>query len=364
MIGKPPESKGKYFVVAVGLLLFVVIGAIDFFTGDKISFSIFYLIPIAYAALYADRNYGIVFSFIGAAIWLAIDTSNYFDGGHTLEPVLLWNAFVRLGFFLIVVFLLGEIKKYEKQLQIIVEARTKDLQNEVLQHKKAKEEVLLKSNQLRELTYKIETIKEEENTRIAREIHDELGQALTAINLEIMWISRKYSRNSDLVERMLMISGIVNDTIKSVRKISSSLRPRLLDQLGVIPAIESQAREFQTRTGIRCNLQLPDDGMMINPNISSSLFRIFQEAITNIARHSKASSIHINVNRTHNDTLSMSIRDNGVGFDEKILNNGNVKTLGILGMKERAIILGGRFSIVSKPECGTEILLDIPLNHN
>jgi signal transduction histidine kinase len=363
MIGKQPERPGKYFVIAVGFLLIAVIGVIDYFTGNKISFSIFYLIPIAYVGWYAGRNYGIVFSIIGALIWFAID-SRQNNGGIGMDPVLFWNAFVRFGFFLIVVFLLGATKKHEVNLEANVDARTKDLLIEIMEHKKAEEEIILKTIQLRELTYKLETIKEEENTKIAREIHDELGQSLTAINLEIMWISRKYANNSDLVERMFMISGIVNDTIKTVRKISSSLRPRLLDELGILPAIESQAREFQSRTGIRCSLQLPEDGIMLNPSVSTSLFRIFQEAITNIARHARASSIQINVSRSHDNILNMSIKDNGIGFDEEILNNGSVKSLGILGMKERAIILGGTLRIMTQPESGTEIILNIPLNQN
>jgi signal transduction histidine kinase len=363
MIGKQPERIERYFVIAVGLFLLSAVGALDYFTGNKISFSIFYLIPIVYVGWYGGKNYGIIFSFAGALLWFAIDSSQNYNGS-ALDPVFFWNAFVRFGFFLIVASLFGAIRKHEMNLEKNVDARTKDLLNEISEHKKAEEEIIQKTIQLRELTYKIETIKEEENTKIAREIHDELGQSLTAINLEIMWISRKYSDNSDLVERMLMISSIVNDTIKTVRKISSSLRPRLLDQLGILPAIEFQTREFQTRTGIRCNLQLPDDSIMLNSNVSSSLFRIFQEAITNIARHSKASNIQINVSRTADNMLNMSIKDNGIGFDEDILNSNSVKTLGILGMKERAIILGGSLEIMSLPESGTEIILNIPLNQN
>jgi signal transduction histidine kinase len=160
-----------------------------------------------------------------------------------------------------------------------------------------------------------------------------------------------------------MISGIVNDTIKTVRKISSSLRPRLLDELGILPAIKS-GRGIPEPWGSDASLQLPEDGIMLNPSVSTSLFRIFQEAITNIARHARASSIQINVSRSHDNILNMSIKDNGIGFDEEILNNGSVKSLGILGMKERAIILGGTLRIMTQPESGTEIILNIPLNQN
>lgn len=361
MIGKYFRDTGKNPILAVGILLIAVVGFIDYITTVEISFSIFYLIPIAFVSWYAGRNYGLAFAFLSAVIWLYADTNSFIKYSNNAIPY--WNALVRLGFFTVVVILITKVKALKENLEDNVNARTADLLLEISENRKAKEEIIKINNELRELTRKIESIKEEENTKIAREIHDELGQGLTAINLEIMWIGKKYSNNSDLVERTFIISKIVNDTIKSVRKISTRLRPALLDQLGLFPAIESQMLEFQIRTGIRCNLNLPEKNISFSPAVSSSLFRIFQEAITNIARHAKASEIQIAVNKNEDDVLNMTIKDNGVGLKEQYAHNG-IKTLGILGMKERAMILGGSLDIISLPEKGTEIILNIPLKQN
>jgi len=362
MVGKFLANIGKNAILAVGILLIAVVGFIDYITTVEISFSIFYLIPIALVSWYAGKNYGLAFAILSAAVWLYADTNSYFQYSNSAIPY--WNALVRLGFFTVVVILISKVHLLKLNLEENVNSRTSDLLMEINEHKKAKEELQKKTVLLSELTRKIETIKEEENTKIAREIHDELGQALTAINLEIMWIGKKYSNNSDIVERALLVSKIVNETIKSVRKISTRLRPRLIDEIGLFPAIESQMLEFQLRTGIRCCLNLPAENIEFSPAVSSSLFRIFQEAMTNIARHAKASDIQIDISKNGDDILKMRIKDNGVGLKEQNNNNGHVKSLGILGMKERAIILGGNLDIKSIPDKGTEIVLNIPLNNH
>lgn len=326
------------------------------YTTDRISFSIFYLIPITFVTWYAGRLYGMIFSFCSAIIWYVVEFSN-----NTIEydpAVPYWNALVRFGFFLIVTVLLSMLKNLQKDLEEKVKERTSDLEKEIYEHKKAKTELTLKSTQLRELNRNIESIREEQNTRIAREVHDELGQSLTAINLELMWISKKYSTNSDIVNRMNLLSEIVSNTIGTVRKISSDLRPRLLDQLGLVSAIESQLKEFSNRTNVDFQFYAPDSGIMINNNSSITVFRIFQEAITNVARHAEAKNVVMKIEKTQDKNILMVLKDDGKGFNvNEVLDK--TKSLGLIGMKERAAVLGGDLNIYSSSK-GTEISLKIP----
>ncbi|MCC7158199.1 MAG: sensor histidine kinase [Ignavibacteria bacterium] len=353
-------TTGKYPVIFAGILLVALIGTLDFITGSEISFSIFYLIPLFYVTWFTGRKWGFVFSVICAITWLGMDSLE--ARNFSVNAVHYWNALVRFGFFSVIVYLVSELKNHKENLEGNIRKRTADLQNEIIEHEKAKNEIIKKNNQLRELTKKIETIKEEENLRIAREIHDELGQSLTALNLEVMWINKKYSGNKDLYDRTLMISQIINETIRSVRKISSSLRPRLLDQLGLLPAIESLAKEFQTKTKIDCLTELPAEKIEISQNTSATMFRICQEALTNAARHSLAKCVSISITREQNNTVLMSVKDDGKGMDEDKI-NGELKGLGILGMKERAFNLGGKLEVLSNPDLGTEIVLEIPLEN-
>jgi len=203
-------------------------------------------------------------------------------------------------------------------------------------------------------------IREEESTTISREIHDELGQALTAIKIDVAWLSKRYANDSALIESLFMISNTIDDTIKTVRRISTRLRPRLLDELGLIPAIEWQVKEFRTRTGIKVDLFVPGDNINLTSVVSSALFRIFQEAITNVARHSKATNLLVEINE-NNRKLNMKIRDNGTGLPEDYMNKDH--SLGILGMLERASSIGGNVELTYVPGGGTEVLVKVALNH-
>ena len=356
------KIRNKTIVNLVSLILLIIIGLIDYYTGFEIAFSIFYLIPIFYVTILNGKTNGIIFAVIAAVVWYIVDTSQLQN--YSTEAVTFWNALVRFGFFLLVAYLIAVIKEHRENLEIIIEERTSDLLIEIEEHKKSREELLNKSLQLRELAGKIDQIKEEENKKIAREIHDELGQYLTAINLEVMWLRKKFSKNEEILKKTDMINKMVNDTIKTVRKISSSLRPRLLDQLGILPAIESQAREFQQRTGIKCLIELPPDkDVKLNDTAASSVFRVIQEAFTNIARHSNAKKVELKISCNGDNNFYVSIKDDGVGIKKRTGVNGRNRTLGILGMQERANLMGGTLEIISSPASGTEIILQIPINN-
>lgn len=354
------KNLNKSAIIGIGLILTTLVGLIDSQTGDEISFSVFYLIPISFVSWFADKKSGFMFSILCAVIWFYIDSTIKTKYSNPAIPY--WNSLVRLGFFLVVLFLISKMKSFNEKLESKIEERTLNLSKEVSEHLKAKAEITKQREELRMLSNRIQRIKEEENIKIAREIHDELGQSLTAINLELMWISKKYSNNIDIVNRMAILSEIVNETIRTVRKISSALRPRLLDQLGILAAIRSYLTEFTKRSGIHCDTELPEGEINLDPILSTSLFRIFQEAVTNIARHSKASSALVKI-EIHSGVLRMTIQDNGIGTNT-VNGNSNGYSLGILGMKERAILLGGKLNILSQTGSGTEVKLEMPIKIN
>ena len=223
--------------------------------------------------------------------------------------------------------------------------------------KRAEQELRASSEQLRNLAARLLSVREQERTRIAREIHDELGQALTAVKMDLSWLAGRLSpRNGPLLGRIRSTLQLADSTIQSVRRISTELRPSVLD-LGLAAALEWQAQEFQARTGIRCKLRLPAQGA-VAPNVSTALFRIFQETLTNIARHAGATRAEVALQKQP-DALVLRVRDNGRGFDPA--NSSSSKSLGLLGMRERAAILGGWVDIFSAPGKGTRVTAWIPL---
>jgi PAS domain S-box-containing protein len=223
--------------------------------------------------------------------------------------------------------------------------------------KRAEQELRASSEQLRNLAARLVSVREEEQTRISREVHDELGQLLTAVKLDLAWLAgRLPRRNVQMLERIRATVQLADSIIQSVRRISTELRPGVLD-LGLAAAVEWQVQEFQTRTGIQCKVRLLAQGMY-PPNVSTALFRILQETLTNVARHAKATRVEV-VKQKQRDRLVLRIRDNGRGFDPA--DPSRSKSLGLLGMRERAAILGGQVKIASAPGKGTTVTAWIPL---
>ena len=224
--------------------------------------------------------------------------------------------------------------------------------------KNAEQDLRDSSQQLRNLAARLVKIREEERTRIAREIHDELGQSLTAVKMDLAWLSgRLPPGNEQMRTRIFTTMRLADDLIKAVRRISTDLRPGILD-LGLAAAVEWQARDFQLRTGIPCQLQLPPQELVVAPNIATALFRIFQETLTNITRHANATSVEVCM-ETQGEGMVLRIHDNGQGFDDT--NPALSKSLGLLGMRERAVMLGGQVNVSSTPGQGTSVTAWIPL---
>jgi signal transduction histidine kinase len=355
-IGKLPTSTS----IAISIIMIFFMGLLDYLTGYEISFSIFYLIPISFLVWYTNNMYGVLVALLSSAVWLTVDVLS--GHGYSSNIVYLWNALVRFGFFIVIVYLISRLKKFNFELEKKVKLRTSDLSAEIKEREKAEQMLKQTTQKLRQLTSRIQTIREEENSAIAREIHDELGQALTAIKIDVAWLSKRYSNDSSIVEGLFNISNTIDETIKSVRKISTRLRPRLLDELGLIPAIEWQVKDFQNRTGIKCELKVPEEEIQLESSISSALFRIFQEAITNISRHSKATTASFSISVDNHGVLAMTIRDNGIGLPDDFMNKNH--SLGIVGMIERTQSIKGMLEIKNSNESGTEIFITVPIKNN
>ncbi len=231
---------------------------------------------------------------------------------------------------------------------------------DITERKRVEMELRRSREELRSLSAHIQSAREEERGRIAREIHDELGQMLSKLKLDIAWLKKRLSNEQgQLVEKSDKMSDLVDSTIRAVQRISSELRPGVLDYLGLPDAIEWQAKEFKEQTGIGCTTSIPSDLVVEDKDISTAVFRIFQETLTNIIRHSKASRVDV-VLKQEDNILELDVQDNGMGIlNEKVVHHAS---FGLLGMRERARFLGGKVSITGVPGKGTAVVVSIPLD--
>ena len=204
----------------------------------------------------------------------------------------------------------------------------------------------------------VQSIREEERTRIAREIHDELGQWLTALKIEVFLIRKTITGEDKAVQGQLSnMVALVNETAKAVDRIATELRPGILNNLGLVAALEWQGSEFEKRTGIQSQIHSRGD-FNFEMELSTAIFRVYQEALTNIARHAKATKVNT-VLEQKDYLVSLIIKDNGQGFD---LNEVKMKnSFGLIGMKERVLMFHGELLIESSKPSGTTIKLKVPL---
>jgi signal transduction histidine kinase len=234
-----------------------------------------------------------------------------------------------------------------------------DLANEIAERRLAEERVRESEEKLRALAAHLITVREEERTHIAREIHDELGQVLTGLKMELTWLAKRLrDSQKPLIEKTKSMFRLIDLTIQSVRRISAGLRPEMLDEMGLVAAIGWHAKEFQRRTGIRCRIKLPDESRTLDKDLSTTIFRIFQEILTNVARHSRATRVDVDISIS-DERLTLEVVDNGVGISERDRNDG--KSLGLLGMQERALRFKGEIDISGSPGHGTRVAVLIPL---
>ena len=213
--------------------------------------------------------------------------------------------------------------------------------------------------ELKSLALHLEQIREEERTKIAREIHDELGQQLTGLKMDLSWIKKKI-KPSPVLDKIKDSISLVDNTIKTVRKITTELRPGILDDLGLIATLEWQMEGFQKRYDIPSQFESNISFLQLHKEVSTSIFRIFQESLTNIVKHANATLVIVKL-EVKNNTLFLQVRDNGRGFDPKIVMTKN--SFGIIGMRERTNLMNGTVLIDSEPGNGTIVTLSIPVNN-
>jgi PAS domain S-box-containing protein len=229
---------------------------------------------------------------------------------------------------------------------------------DITERKRAADAIRKNEEQLRNLTAYIQKATELERTNIAREIHDELGQALTILKMDLSLLQKMFPEDqASILEKTDAMSRLIDKTIQTVKRISTDLRPGLLDDLGLSAAIEWQLKEFQERTGITCKIIIDPGDVTFDRDLNTALFRIFQETLTNIARHAEATEVSVSLQQMDGQ-IELKVHDNGRGITEEEL--AHPESFGLIGIRERAIIFGGNSKVKGFPGRGTTVTVKIP----
>jgi signal transduction histidine kinase len=224
---------------------------------------------------------------------------------------------------------------------------------------RAHEKMRRSHDQLKALTGHLQFVREEERTRIAREVHDELGQSLTALKLDLSWLLGRLPHERSLQKKIKGMSEQVDETIHAVRRIATELRPGVLDSLGLSAAIEWQTMDFQERTGIKCDVTIDLKEAIKDKEFSTACFRILQETLTNVIRHSDATQVEVRLAQVDKEII-LTVRDNGRGISEKDVVH--PRSIGLIGMRERVARVGGEVFFFGLPGRGTTVTMRVPLS--
>jgi PAS domain S-box-containing protein len=228
---------------------------------------------------------------------------------------------------------------------------------DITRRKRAEETLKKNSDQLRALSAHLQQVREEERTRIAREVHDELGQALTALKMDLVSLTDAGDAQA-LKSKVRSMSALIDETVQTVRRIASDLRPGILDDLGIVAALQWQAQEFRKRSGLHCKMTCRSPEIPLDKERATALFRVCQEALTNVARHARATEVEIRLG-TKAKAVVLEVRDNGQGITAEEMTN--PKSLGLMGMRERVLLLGGTCDIGGDSKKGTKVTVTVPL---
>lgn len=219
------------------------------------------------------------------------------------------------------------------------------------------DEVQTLRRQLRELSAFLQQAREEERSHIARELHDELGQMLSGLRMDVEWLQRQLSgADGRIAAKIAAMTSLIDNTLHTVRRMSADLRPAVLDDLGLEAAIDWLVESFRSRTGIACKLRLELGDVPLEEPLATAVFRLVQESLTNVARHAQAGRVEIALSADQ-QVLKVMVRDNGIGFDT---DSRRPRSFGLLGMRERVLALNGYFGINSRPGIGTTVSAVIP----
>ena len=231
---------------------------------------------------------------------------------------------------------------------------------DITQRKQAEQDLLQSRERLRNLNNQLQSVREEEKAYIAREIHDELGQALTMLKFDVSWLEKETSKkDTRVIVKTQSMKSLIENTIRVVQRIATELRPQMLDIMGLCETFKWQNSEFQKRTGTICELIIDPDEIVVDPELSTALFRIYQEALTNVARYAKANRVQTSFKKELN-RLVLEIKDDGIGMDEKIAEDPH--SFGLIGIRERVMAWGGEFYLRSDLGKGTTLTIVIPIS--
>jgi PAS domain S-box-containing protein len=235
------------------------------------------------------------------------------------------------------------------------------INSDITERKRGEESLVLQKEQLRALAERLQWVREEDRKQVARDLHDQIGQILTAIKMDLTWMIRHLPESEvEVLDRLRESTGSINDGVKAVRAICSGLRPGVLDDLGLAAAIEWQASEFASRNDIRCQVSVPPVDLHLDGDRATATFRIFQECLTNVIRHAHAKTVRVDLCQEEENIL-LVVEDDGIGFRQSDSSNA-LGSLGLLGMKERAQFCGGDVQISSSPGNGTKVTVRVPVD--
>ena len=359
-------TQSKVMTTLVGLVAVVLLGFADYLTGPDISFALFYLIPLSLVAWSSGRRSGFLLSVISAAVWLRADIAL---GTQYSNPIAqYWNAAARLGFFLVVVQLEVSLKSLNQHLGELVQKRTAALEAQIAEQKRIEaeravlfEEVQSGRQRLQSLTRQLIDSQEKERRHLARELHDEIGQVLTAVKTNLQSVQLAFDPQT-LTARLEESIGVVERALGQISDLSLDLRPSLLDDFGLVPALEWYAKRQAQRSGFQVTFLAQPEEMHLPANLETTCFRVAQAAITNIARHAQAKHVHVELRQDETE-LYLLVRDDGIGFDVQaaLARMAHDESFGLLAMQERVGLVGGQIEFDSAPPCGTEIRVRLPL---
>jgi len=256
--------------------------------------------------------------------------------------------------------LITKLEARLSQLTGQLQAANASLEREIAGRTGKEDEFRRSTEQLRELTARLQSVREEERTRLARAIHDELGQALTGLKMDVAWLQNHLDQQQPaLLEKTQAMSDLTDTIVQAVRRIATELRPGILD-LSLVATIEWQLQEFQTRSGIKSKLVSAPEETILDADGATTVFRIFQEILTNVARHAQVTQVEVILEETAT-FLALHVQDNGRGISESDIHS--PKSIGLLGMQERARLRAGEMQFQGTPGEGTTVTVRLPLNN-